>query len=56
MKQGEDDNHDDYDHDEDCPLCRGDVSPEFVEMIKAAAEQTGEPMTGDEFRAWLRTL
>ncbi len=53
MKQGEDDNHDDYDHDEDCPLCRGEVSPEFVEMVKGA-KAVGPPMSADELKAWLR--
>jgi hypothetical protein len=37
-----------------CPFCRGDVAAEIVEEIKAAAAgPMSEPMTLDEFRAWL---
>ncbi|MDB5715992.1 MAG: hypothetical protein JWO15_3389 [Sphingomonadales bacterium] len=40
----------------DCPICRGDVSPEFVAMIEAAADQPGEVMTADEAILWLRQV
>jgi hypothetical protein len=46
---------DDPRHD-DCPVCRGDVLPEFVTMIEAAANQTGEVMTAEEVIDWLRSL
>ena len=38
-----------------CPFCDGsDDPPEIVEKIKAAAAGSmSEPMTLDEFRAWL---
>ena len=45
---------DDDGADEPCPICRGEVSPEFVERIKAAAAQPGQVMTIDEFNVWLR--
>lgn len=45
------------DHDEACPFCTGDVSPEIVEMIVAAADGLmSEPMTLEECRAWLDSL
>jgi hypothetical protein len=45
---------DDDGTDEPCPICRGEVSPEFVERIKAAAAQPGQVMTIAEFNVWLR--
>ncbi|WP_225008348.1 MULTISPECIES: hypothetical protein [Novosphingobium] len=47
---GDNDNQDDH----DCPLCRGEMSDEFVEMIKSAASGSeGVTMTFEEFSEWL---
>lgn len=42
--------------DEPCPICRNDVSPEFIERMQVAAAQPGEAMTSDEFTTWLDGL
>ena len=42
--------------DEPCPICRGEVSDEFIAMIEQAAAQPGQVMTFDEAKAWLRSL
>lgn len=39
-----------------CPICDGQMSEEFVEDIKRAAEQMGPPMTADQFLEWLCKL
>lgn len=39
--------------DQDCPICRGEMSFEFVEMIEQAARQQSQPMTKEEFLEWL---
>ena len=39
-----------------CPICRGDVSDEFIARIEQAASQPGRSMTFDEFKAWLDGL
>lgn len=39
-----------------CPICRNDVSPEFIERMQAAAAQPGRSMTPDEFTTWLDGL
>lgn len=39
-----------------CPICRGDVSSDFVERIKAAAVHLGGCMTIDEFKLWLQDI
>ena len=37
-----------------CPFCRDDVPIEIIEKIKAAAAgPMSEPMTLNEFKAWL---
>ncbi|WP_221792225.1 hypothetical protein [Aquisediminimonas sediminicola] len=41
---------------EDCPLCTGDYSDDFVEMIKAAALNVSPSMSADEMKAWLTQL
>lgn len=41
--------------DDDCPLCRGDYSDEFVEMI-LSAKPMEKRMTADEFVAWLSRI
>lgn len=41
---------------EDCPICRGKVSCEFVAMIEQATSEPGKVMTFDETMAWLRSL
>jgi hypothetical protein len=38
-----------------CPICRDEVSDEFVAMVEQAA-QPGQVMTFDEAIAWLRSL
>jgi len=45
-----------YHGDETCPICRGDVSGEFVSIIEQAAAQPGRVMTAEEFIAWLDSL
>ena len=40
----------------ECPLCRGEAAPVFVEWVKMAAASPGERMTADEAMAWLGTL
>ena len=42
--------------DEPCPICRGEMSDEFVERMQAAAAQPGRTMTAEEFFAWLDSL
>lgn len=42
--------------DESCPICRGEMSDEFVERMKAAAAQPGRAMTVEEASEWLRSL
>lgn len=37
-----------------CPICLGEVSDEFVAMIEQAAAQPGRPMAFDDAIAWLR--
>ena len=37
----------------DCPICRGEMSPVFIERIMAMADQAGPVMTREEFLAWL---
>lgn len=44
------------DGDRPCPICRGDVSDEFLAMIEQAAAEPGKVMTFDEAIAWLRDL
>jgi hypothetical protein len=44
------------DHDDSCPICRGEMSDEFVERMQAAAAQPGRTMTAEEFLAWLDSL
>lgn len=39
-----------------CPICRGDVSGEFIAMVEQAAAQPGQVMTFDETMEWLRNL
>jgi hypothetical protein len=43
-----------------CPICSGNVSPEFIEwldeVVAASEAQPGKVMTADEFNAWLDTL
>ena len=39
-----------------CPICRGEVSDEFVAMVEEAAAQPGQVMTFDEAITWLRSL
>lgn len=52
----EPDEHDDCE-DEACPICDGaELSPEFVAMLNAAAEQPGTVYTREEFSAWLDSL
>ncbi len=40
----------------DCPICRGEMSDEFVERMQTAAAQPGRSMTAEEFIAWLDGL
>lgn len=41
----------------DCPICRGEISPDFIERIKAAGEaEPGPAKTAEEFKAWLRDI
>lgn len=44
---------DDDGADEPCPICRGEVSDEFLAWVEQAASQPGQAMTADEFTAWL---
>ena len=47
----------DEDGNDDCPICRGEMSDEFVAMIQqAAAAQPGRTRTGEEFLTWLRDI
>jgi hypothetical protein len=40
---------------QDCPICRGEMSPDFIEMIeRAGAAKPSRRMTGEEFVEWLR--
>ena len=42
---------------DDCPICRGEMSDEFVAMIQqAAAAEPGPSMSAEEFLAWLDGL
>lgn len=44
-------------HDDDCPICRGEMSDEFVAMIEqTAAAEPGPSMTAEEFIARLRDI
>ena len=44
-------------HDDNCPICRGEMSDEFVAMIQqAAAAESGPSMSAEEFLAWLDGL
>lgn len=43
-------------HDDDCPICSGRMSEEFVARIEQAAAEPGIRMTVDEFTAWLDSL
>lgn len=44
-------------HDDDCPICRGEMSDEFVAMIElAGAAEPGPSMTAEQFKAWLDGL
>lgn len=43
-------------HSGDCPICRGDVSSEFIAMVEDAAAQAGRAMTAEEAKEWLRRL
>jgi len=47
--EGQCDDHEDI----DCPICAGRMSVEFVEWIKAAADQPGDRMTAEQFKARL---
>lgn len=51
---------DDMDHDHEgveCPICRGEMSTDFIERIKAAGEaEPGPAKTAEEFLAWLRDI
>lgn len=47
---------DDDEADEPCPICRGEMSSEFVERMKAAAAQPGRRMTAKEAIEWLDSL
>ena len=40
--------------DDDCPICRGDVSAELIELVTRAAAEPGTSMTIAEFRRRLR--
>lgn len=42
--------------DEPCPICRGDVSDEFLAWVEQAASQPGKTMTPEEFSVWLDSL
>ena len=42
--------------DEPCPICRGEVSDEFIATTERAAVQPGRAMTIDQFEAWLDGL
>ncbi|KUR72021.1 hypothetical protein AQZ49_20680 [Novosphingobium sp. FSW06-99] len=56
IEMDEPDEHDDCE-DEACPICDGaELSPEFVAMLNAAAEQPGTVYTREEFSAWLDSL
>ena len=44
------------DGDRPCPICRGEVSDEFIAMVEQAVAQPGQVMTFDEAIAWLRDL
>lgn len=40
---------------QDCPVCRREMAPEFIEMMeRAGAAEPSLRMTGDEFVEWLR--
>lgn len=45
---------------EPCPICRGEMSPEFIEWlgeaVAAAEAQPGKTMTAEEAIEWLGTL
>lgn len=53
-RYGDDDLFDDAGN--DCPICRGDISPKFAERMRVAADQPGISMTFDEAIAWFRNL
>ena len=36
-----------------CPICRDDMSAEFITRIEQAAVRLGEVMTIDAFKLWL---
>ena len=41
----------------DCPICRGEMSTEFIERMKVAGEaEPSPPMTAEQFVAWLRDI
>ena len=42
------------DGDRPCPICRGEVSDEFIAKVERAVAQPGQVMTFDEAIAWLR--
>lgn len=47
---------DDHGEGQPCAICRGDISNEFVERMKAVAVRPGRTMTAEEFIAWLDGL
>ena len=46
--------------DEPCPICRGEMSAEFIEwlgeVVAASEARPGRTMTAEEATEWLRTL
>jgi len=40
----------------DCPLCHGEMAPEFVEWVEWAAAQPRRVMNIDDFKTWLDGL
>ncbi len=42
--------------DGECPLCRGEASPDFIEWAKIAAAHPRKRMTAEQAIAWLETL
>jgi len=44
------------DHDEGCPICRGELPQDIVETVLISAATQGARMSADEFRVWLAAL
>lgn len=42
--------------DEPCPICRGEMSDEFLAWVEQAAAQPGRAMTAEEAIEWINSF